>query len=81
MALYFASVILGNYAGLNALELNLCSWLFVAVRLLYVVVYVVVDSEGASYLRSASFGAGLFLNMWLILRAGVFVLRGYQQIH
>ena len=81
MAFFYAAVILGNFARLNALELNLCSWLFVGARIVYVFVYIGVETEKASYARSAAFGVGVFLCWWLLLRAGVFVLYGYHELH
>ncbi|MCJ1427719.1 hypothetical protein MMC29_005624 [Sticta canariensis] len=70
MALFCASIILGNMAGQPAIGLNVNAGLFLAFRVIYTVAYIYTESEKYSSMRSVIWGLATGICLWQIYRSG-----------
>ncbi len=61
----------GSYAKVDTKELNFCAAEYLAARVLYSVLYVTVQGEKASYLRSAAYFWSVGIPCYVLWKAGV----------
>ena len=77
MPLFFAAVIVGNLAKLDAAQLNGIVWGYIASRLLYTILYASTSQGRASYARTLVFLSGVAMNHYLLIRSGVNLVWAY----
>ena len=71
MPLFFAAVIVGNLAKVDAAQLNGVVWGYIVSRLLYTILYTSISKGPASYVRTLMFLSGVAMNVYLLIRGGV----------
>jgi uncharacterized MAPEG superfamily protein len=62
--------IVGNYAELGAKEMNFYAAEYLAVRVVYSVLYMTVKTEAASYLRSGAYFWSISIPFYVLWKAG-----------
>ncbi|KDQ08628.1 hypothetical protein BOTBODRAFT_37777 [Botryobasidium botryosum FD-172 SS1] len=67
--LWTAAVLISNFAGVSDTTLNTVSAAFLASRLLYTYLYANQSNEAVAGARSATWGVGIAMNMYLISAA------------
>ena len=76
MPLFFAAVILANMAKVNPELLNTLCAAFLAVRVLYIVLYIQVESKKLAYSRSVAWAGGAGICLYLMVKAGNVLVGG-----
>jgi uncharacterized MAPEG superfamily protein len=61
--------IVGNYAGLQVRDLNVCAAEYLVARVLYSVLYMTVKTEAASYLRSGVYAWSVGIPFYVLWNA------------
>src|SRR5262249_55793585 len=75
MPLFVAAVILGNFAALESAELNMACGVYLGLRALYTVAYIVIERKRYSFFRTAVWTAGMIDCMWVVVKAGSVVAK------